>query len=105
MKRESPEEKYERLGRIIQNLVLTGYPNPKREGCPGTAAIEDYARRLAAWENMTGQPIQDHVQYCSPCYREFLETREKLREFLNLSREYRGLENGGSAGRSTCLKR
>jgi hypothetical protein len=42
--------------------------------------MEDYARRVAAWEDTEGQPIEEHVQHCSPCYREFLDIRERLRK-------------------------
>ena len=79
MKAETPEEKFNRLQKQIQKLVLKGYPNPDRRGCPGVTAIDEYAGRVAAWEDTTGQPDEEHIQHCSPCYREFLDAREKLR--------------------------
>jgi hypothetical protein len=79
MRPESPEEKFNRLRGVLQNLWLKAYPNPDRIGCPGTPALEGYAQRVAAWEKLDGDPIEVHVQHCSPCYREFLDTRERLR--------------------------
>ena len=35
---ESPEDKYERLQRRLQEEILSKYPNPERKGCPGKIA-------------------------------------------------------------------
>ncbi|HKD06451.1 MAG TPA: hypothetical protein VKB79_11165 [Bryobacteraceae bacterium] len=79
MKAESAEQKYDRLRNVIHKLVLTAYPNPDRNGCPGPTAIEGYARRVAGWEKLDGDPTETHVQRCSPCYREFLDAGNRLR--------------------------
>jgi hypothetical protein len=79
MKAETPEEKFNRLRDALQSLWLKAYPNPDRIDCPGTSAIEAYARRVAAWEETKEHPVEQHVHRCSPCYREFLDTRERLR--------------------------
>jgi hypothetical protein len=79
MKAETPEQKFNRLQKQIQNLVLKGYPNPAREGCPGDAVVANYARRVAAGEETEREPDYEHITHCSPCYREFLDTRDRLR--------------------------
>ena len=77
---ETPEQKFNRLRDEIQRLYLSARPNPNRVGCPGTSAIEAYARLVAARQSTNGDPTEKHVHQCSPCYREFLETRRRLRD-------------------------
>jgi hypothetical protein len=77
MAAETPKEKYNRLRGVLQELTLNAYPNPNRTGCRGTPAIEAYARRVFAQQETKGLPIEDHVQHCSPCYREFLDIRKQ----------------------------
>ena len=72
---ETPEQKYNRLAAAVQQTILQNFPNPERLGCPGTARLRDVAARQeivedAAWE---------HITHCSPCYREFLREKERLR--------------------------
>jgi hypothetical protein len=72
---ETPEQKYNRLAAAVQQTILQNFPNPERVGCPGTARLRDVAARQeivedAAWE---------HITHCSPCYREFLDEKERLR--------------------------
>jgi len=76
---ESAEQKFNRLRGEIQNLVLDSYPNPTREGCPGDAAIRDYAERVANWESVENEVAYRHITHCSPCYREFLDAGEAVR--------------------------
>jgi hypothetical protein len=76
---ESPEQKWDRVQKKIQQAILTSYPNPKREGCPGSAGLTDLARRAAALDTLEGDPSWDHVTHCSPCYKEFLEARDQFR--------------------------
>jgi hypothetical protein len=76
---ESAEQKFNRLRGQIQNLVLSAYPNPKRKGCPGEAAVRDYAERVANWESVEEEAAYRHITHCSPCYREFLDMGEALR--------------------------
>ena len=40
---ESPEARFDRLKRQLQDSILRDYPNPERTGCPGDAVL----RRLA----------------------------------------------------------
>lgn len=80
MKSETAEQKYDRLSRLLQGVILRAYPNPNRIDCPGDAAIEEVARRLIAddADNMEDNPAYDHIMHCSPCYAEFLELRRRL---------------------------
>jgi hypothetical protein len=69
MKDQSAAEPFNRAQRIIQEAILSAYPNPERHGCPGEAVL----RRLAAYDSpLTDDPAWDHVTHCSPCYAEFL---------------------------------
>ena len=77
MAAETPEEKYNRLCGVLQELTLNAYPNPERTGCPGSAAIEAYARRVFTEQETKGLPIEEHVQHRSPCYREFFTIRKQ----------------------------
>jgi hypothetical protein len=68
---ESPEARFDRLKRQLQDSILRDYPNPERKGCPGEAVL----RRLA--EKPLDQSVEDdpywhHVTHCSECYRDFL---------------------------------
>jgi hypothetical protein len=76
---ESPEQKWDRIQKKIQQAILTAYPNPNREGCPGSAGLMDLARRAAALATLEGDPGWEHVTHCSPCYKEFLEARDQSR--------------------------
>ena len=74
---ETPEEKSRRLQRVLQAAVLSNYPNPKRIGCPGRAALEQLAKmpdRIEALETAGWE----HVTHCSPCYAEYLQIIEPL---------------------------
>jgi len=78
--RESPEQKWNRVQKKIQNAILTSYPNPNREGCPDEAGLLDLARRAAEIGALEGDQGWEHVTHCSPCYKEFLEARDRLRK-------------------------
>jgi hypothetical protein len=71
----SPDQIFEEFRDIVQQTILTEFPNPERKGCPGSAVLKELANRPvpvrdAAWE---------HVMHCSPCYREFLEFRTEVK--------------------------
>lgn len=77
---DSADEVFERLQDIVQQAILREFPNPERNGCPGSEVLRELANRPrptrdAAWE---------HVTHCSPCYREFLDLREQVRRRLDL---------------------
>lgn len=76
---ESPRDKYERIQRLVQESILSNYPNPARKGCPGSELIE----RLAQ-DSVAGDPHNDsdsdwhHMTHCSECYREYLAVRARV---------------------------
>ena len=76
---ESPEDKYERLKRQLQESILRDYPNPERKGCPSYAVLKELAERPLA-EEVQDEPSWQHVTHCSECYREFLELNGALRQ-------------------------
>lgn len=79
MNEETPEQRWNRIQKKIQNDILTEYPNPDRCGCPSGDVILDLAQRAAAVERLENDGAWAHVTHCSPCYREFLDARERLR--------------------------
>jgi hypothetical protein len=42
---ETPEEKYERISKAVQDSILRHYPNPERRGCPGDDIVSSVAAR------------------------------------------------------------
>jgi hypothetical protein len=64
------------LRRLLQQVALTAYPNPKREGCPGSAVLDEMASAPMPFQH----PAYEHVKQCSPCLKEMLDLRStKLR--------------------------
>jgi hypothetical protein len=47
MKRETPDQKWNRLQSLVQVGIEKAYPNPERTGCPKDGAIAELARRSA----------------------------------------------------------
>jgi hypothetical protein len=76
---ETPEQKWNRVQKKLQDSVLKSYPNPNREGCPGDNAIMGLAKRAADFAALNGEDDWEHVTHCSPCYKEYLDARDKLR--------------------------
>jgi hypothetical protein len=63
---ESPEFKFDRLKKQLQDAILRDYPNPESKGCPGGAALRELAERPL------GQAVEDdphwaHITHCSEC--------------------------------------
>ena len=77
---ETPEQKWNRVQKKLQDSVLKSYPNPNREGCPGNDAIMELAQRAAEFAALDGDEHWEHVTHCSPCYKEYLDAREKVRQ-------------------------
>jgi hypothetical protein len=73
---QSPDEISNEIQHLLQQAVLNNYPNPERNGCPGTSVVREVAQRQV--------PIRDayweHVTHCSPCFQEFLELRNEFVE-------------------------
>ncbi len=66
---DSPEQRYNRAMRAVQESILREFPNPERKGCPGDAAIRDLVRNRYSHG---GGEVWEHVTHCSPCYREYV---------------------------------
>jgi len=76
---ETPEQKWNRVQKKLQNSILKCYPNLNRRGCPGAEALLELAKRAASFSKLEGDPEWEHTTHCSPCYKEFLEVRDRLR--------------------------
>jgi hypothetical protein len=72
---ETPQERYDRLRRTVQDAILSNYPNPNRQGCPEIAMIREVAFR----EELTKDEAWEHITHCSPCYADFLRFKEEWR--------------------------
>ena len=68
---ESPQAKFNRLKKQLQDSILRDYPNPERKGCPGDAVLRELAARPLD-QTVEDDPHWQHVTHCSECYREFL---------------------------------
>jgi hypothetical protein len=71
---ESPDARYDRLKKQLQDSILNDYPNPERRGCPGDEVLKELAGRPLD-DDLEGNPQWEHVTHCSECYREFLAYR------------------------------
>lgn len=72
---DSPDQIFEDFQDIVQQAILTGFPNPERKGCPGSTVLEQLAMR----PRPVRDPAWEHVTHCSPCYREFLQFRAEVK--------------------------
>ena len=79
MEDEVLKEAWDRLQREYQNAVQVSYPNPERNGCPGTDVLGDLARRSVQFEDIEQDEPWRHVIHCGPCYDEYLNLREGCR--------------------------
>ena len=73
MKRETPDEKWNRLQSRVQGGIARAYPNLERKGCPHPEGIIELAKRSAAFDDSIKDPGWQHVTHCSPCYCQYLE--------------------------------
>lgn len=65
----------EQVKRVLQEALLRNYPNPDRTSCRGASILHEMAEREFPHEH----PFWDeHVSHCSPCYREFLDFRNRV---------------------------
>jgi hypothetical protein len=76
---ESPESRFDRLKKQLQDSILRDYPNPERKGCPGGAVLQELAERPLD-EAVETDPHWHHVTHCSECYREFLAFNKAFRQ-------------------------
>jgi hypothetical protein len=75
---ESPESKFDRLKKQLQDAILRDYPNPERNGCPGAAVLRELAERPLD-RAVEDDPHWQHITHCSECYREFLAFNNAFR--------------------------
>ena len=86
---ESPEAKFDRLKKQLQDSILRDYPNPERKGCPGDAVLKELAERPLD-QAVEGDPRWHHVTHCSECYREFLTFNNAFRREAKVKRARAG---------------
>ena len=76
---ESPESKFDRLKKQLQDSILRDYPNPERKGCPGGAVLRELAERPLD-RAVEDDPHWQHITHCSECYGEFLAFNNAFRQ-------------------------
>ena len=79
---ETPEQKFDRISRAVQESILRNYPNPERKGCPD----DDVVREVAARTELKTDDAWEHITHCSPCYRTFLDFKEQYRNQRKMRR-------------------
>ena len=67
----------------IEEILLTGFPNPGRTGCPPTEVIEALGNQKLGRDD----PAWHHIWSCSPCFRDFKVIRDARVE--RVERAYR----------------
>ena len=82
---ESPESKFDRLKKQLQDSILRDYPNPERKGCPGGAVLRELAERPLD-QAVEDDPHWQHITHCSECYREFLAFNNAFRQQARVRR-------------------
>ncbi len=81
MKNETPEEKWKRLQAEVQQGIAGSYPNPDRTDCINQDGIIELAKRSAAFDDsIEDDPNWQHVAHCSPCYAQYLEEFQRVRQ-------------------------
>ncbi len=86
---ESPEAKFDRLKKQLQDSILRDYPNPERKGCPGDLVLKELAERPLD-QAVEDDPHWHHVTHCSECYREFLTFNTAFRREAKAKRARAG---------------
>ncbi|HEX5426267.1 MAG TPA: hypothetical protein VF283_22455 [Bryobacteraceae bacterium] len=56
----------------IEEILLHGFPNPERVGCPPRETIQALAERRIGRDD----PAWNHIWHCSPCFADFKEIRD-----------------------------
>jgi hypothetical protein len=74
----------------IEEILLTGFPNPDRVGCPPSAVIEALGQKKIGRDD----PAWEHIWNCSPCFKDFKVIRDaRLAEIEGRYRAQRRLRN------------
>jgi hypothetical protein len=84
----------------IEEILLTGFPNPERKGCPSPEIIEALGNRQLGRDHPTWQ----HIWNCSPCYTDFKAMRDaRLARIESANRSKRTRRNFiAAASASVC---
>jgi len=84
----------------IEEILLTGFPNPERKGCPPPEIIEALGQRKLGRDH----PAWQHIWSCSPCFRDFKVVRdERLARIVRADRARRTRRNFlAAAAASAC---
>jgi hypothetical protein len=69
------------LHRAFESVVLTQFPNPERNDCPGIGTLRQIAKKRISMLD----PAVDHVAHCSPCFAELGGIRRTARRNKALS--------------------
>ena len=72
----NPHPTEEQFQQMFREAVLRHYPNPERKGCLDSPIITAIAQQPLPHEDSRWE----HISHCSPCYREFLNSRNELLE-------------------------
>ena len=70
------QRNWDRLQREYRRAVSAEYPNPERNGCPGTQALRDLAELSARRLDVQRDPRWKHAVKCGPCYEEYIALRD-----------------------------
>ena len=82
---ESPEAKFDRLKKLLQDSLLRDYPNPERRGCPGESVLRKVSQKR--WdESIENDPRWHHITHCSECYGEFLAFKKAYRRRVDTNK-------------------
>lgn len=57
----------------IEWLLLTGFPNPERKGCPPSETITGLGELKVSRDD----PAWEHIWHCSPCFKDFRTIRDR----------------------------
>ena len=88
----------------IEWILLTGFPNPERNGCPPPETIQALGERTISRED----PAWQHIWHCSPCFSDFKTIRDRRLAALDQAeqrakRKRQLLISVGSALAAACL--
>jgi hypothetical protein len=88
----------------IEWILLTGFPNPERNGCPPPETIRALGERTIGRED----PAWQHIWHCSPCFKDFKEIRDRRLAALEVAeqrakRKRQIFVSIGSAVAAACL--
>ena len=63
---------------FAKSYLSEAFPNPERIGCPPDAELVLMAERPLE----SDLSVSDHITYCSPCFKRYMELLAELRRRL-----------------------